>query len=209
MNPAHEERTRDILSAALPGLEMTLSSEVSPEMREYERISTACANAYVQPLMSRHLRGLHRQLADAGVRCPLYLMLSGGGITTLETAVRFPVRLVESGPAGGAIFASHIARELGLYSVLSYDMGGTTAKICLIATAPRRRPAVSRWRGLPVPAGQRHSAAHTGHSDGRNRCRRGLHRHAGRAGAGRRGGPKAPVRSPVRPATTAAANNPR
>ena len=132
MNPAHEERTRDILSAALPGLEITLSSEVSPEMREYERISTACANAYVQPLMSRHLRGLHRQLADAGVRCPLYLMLSGGGITTLETAVRFPVRLVESGPAGGAIFASHIARELGLDSVLSYDMGGTTAKICLI-----------------------------------------------------------------------------
>ena len=132
MNPAHEERSRDILLAALPDLEITLSSEVSPEMREYERISTACANAYVQPLMSRHLRGLQQQLADAGVRCPLYLMLSGGGITTLETAVRFPVRLVESGPAGGAIFASHIARELGLDAVLSYDMGGTTAKICLI-----------------------------------------------------------------------------
>lgn len=132
MNAAHEERARDILLAALPDLEVTLSSEVSPEMREYERISTACANAYVQPLMSRHLRGLQQQLADAGLRCPLYLMLSGGGITTLETAVRFPVRLVESGPAGGAIFASHIARQLGLDAVLSYDMGGTTAKICLI-----------------------------------------------------------------------------
>ncbi len=132
MNAAHEERARDILMASLPDLEITLSSEVSPEMREYERISTACANAYVQPLMSRHLRGLQQQLADAGLRCPLYLMLSGGGITTLETAVRFPVRLVESGPAGGAIFASHIARQLGLDAVLSYDMGGTTAKICLI-----------------------------------------------------------------------------
>ena len=132
MNAAHEERARDILLAALPDLEITLSSEVSPEMREYERISTACANAYVQPLMSRHLRGLQEQLADAGLRCPLYLMLSGGGITTLETAVRFPVRLVESGPAGGAIFASHVARRLGLDAVLSYDMGGTTAKICLI-----------------------------------------------------------------------------
>ena len=132
MNAAHEERARDILLAALPDLEVTLSSEVSPEMREYERISTACANAYVQPLMSRHLRGLQEQLAGAGLRCPLYLMLSGGGITTLETAVRFPVRLVESGPAGGAIFASHVARQLGLDAVLSYDMGGTTAKICLI-----------------------------------------------------------------------------
>ena len=132
MNDAHETRAREILLSHLPHLEITLSSEVSPEMREYERISTACANAYVQPLMSQHLRGLERELAEAGVRCPLYLMLSGGGITTLDTAVRFPVRLVESGPAGGAIFASHIARQLNLDDVVSYDMGGTTAKICLI-----------------------------------------------------------------------------
>jgi N-methylhydantoinase A len=132
MNADHEARARDILLSHLPELEITLSSEVSPEMREYERISTACANAYVQPLMSQHLRGLERELADEGVRCPLYLMLSGGGITTLDTAVRFPVRLVESGPAGGAIFASHIARQLDLDDVVSYDMGGTTAKICLI-----------------------------------------------------------------------------
>jgi len=132
MNAEHEVRARDILWSHLPELEITLSSEVSPEMREYERISTACANAYVQPLMSQHLRGLERELAEEGVRCPLYLMLSGGGITTLETAVRFPVRLVESGPAGGAIFASYIARQLDLDDVVSYDMGGTTAKICLI-----------------------------------------------------------------------------
>ena len=131
-NSAHEERVREILLEEAPNMEVTLSSEVSPEMREFERISTACANAYVQPLMSRHLRALNELLRDVGLTCPLFLMLSGGGITTLDTAVRFPVRLVESGPAGGAIFSSHIATELGLDNVLSYDMGGTTAKVCLI-----------------------------------------------------------------------------
>jgi N-methylhydantoinase A len=131
-NPAHEARTRDILAARLPDMTFTLSSEVSPEMREYERFSTACANAYVQPMMGRYLAGLESQLKQEGFRCPLFLMLSGGGLTTVETAIRFPVRLVESGPAGGAIFASHIARQCRLDKVLSYDMGGTTAKICLI-----------------------------------------------------------------------------
>ncbi len=131
-NPAHEQRTRDILAARLPGVTFTLSSEVSPEMREYERFSTACANAYVQPMIGRYLANLETLLRAEGFVCPLFLMLSGGGLTTVETAIRFPVRLVESGPAGGAIFASHIARQCGLDKVLSYDMGGTTAKICLI-----------------------------------------------------------------------------
>ena len=131
-NPAHELRTRDILAARLSGVTFTLSSEVSPEMREYERFSTACANAYVQPMMGRYLAGLEAMLAGEGFGCPLFLMLSGGGLTAVETAIRFPVRLVESGPAGGAIFASQIARRCGLDKVLSYDMGGTTAKICLI-----------------------------------------------------------------------------
>ena len=131
-NNSHEQRVREIICAEAPELDVTLSSEVSPEMREFERISTACANAYVQPLMSRHLRSLASQLRTQGLDCPLFLMLSGGGITTLETAIRFPVRLVESGPAGGAIFSSFIAKQLGLSRVLSYDMGGTTAKVCLI-----------------------------------------------------------------------------
>ena len=131
-NNSHEQRAREIICAEAPELDVTLSSEVSPEMREFERISTACANAYVQPLMSRHLRSLASQLRTQGLDCPLFLMLSGGGITTLETAIRFPVRLVESGPAGGAIFSSFIASQLGLSRVLSYDMGGTTAKVCLI-----------------------------------------------------------------------------
>lgn len=132
VNPTHEQRAGEILAEMLPDLEISLSSEVSPEMREYERISTASANAYVQPLMSRHLQRLADDLAAFGISCPLHLMLSGGGITTLETARRFPVRLVESGPAGGAIFAASIAQQIGLNDVLSYDMGGTTAKICLI-----------------------------------------------------------------------------
>jgi N-methylhydantoinase A len=132
INPAHERRAGEILGARLPGVPITLSSDVSPEMREYERFSTACANAYVQPLIGRYLADLEATLSREGFLCPLFLMLSGGGLTAVETAIRFPVRLVESGPAGGAIFAAEIARQCGLDKVLSYDMGGTTAKICLI-----------------------------------------------------------------------------
>jgi N-methylhydantoinase A len=131
-NPAHERRAGEIVAERLPGVPITLSSDVSPEMREYERFSTACANAYVQPLISGYLADLEALLRREGFVCPLFLMLSGGGLTAVETAIRFPVRLVESGPAGGAIFASEIARQCGLDKVLSYDMGGTTAKICLI-----------------------------------------------------------------------------
>jgi N-methylhydantoinase A len=130
--PDHELRTRDILSSCAPDLWITTSSDVSPEMREYERFSTACANAYVQPLIASYLQRLQKQLLEGGLVAPLRLMLSGGGLTTVETARRYPVRLVESGPAGGAIFAAHIARQCGLDRVLSFDMGGTTAKICLI-----------------------------------------------------------------------------
>ncbi len=131
-NPAHERRAGEILADRLPGVPVTLSSDVSPEMREYERFSTACANAYVQPLIGRYLADLEAMLRHEGFVCPLFLMLSGGGLTSVETAIRFPVRLVESGPAGGAIFAAEIARQCRLDKVLSYDMGGTTAKICLI-----------------------------------------------------------------------------
>ena len=132
VNPAHEARAGAILAARCPGLSISLSSEVSPEMREWERFSTTVANAYVQPLMARYLGRLEAELRALGVAAPLYLMLSGGGLTTVETACRFPVRLVESGPAGGAIFAAHIARTASLEHVLSLDVGGTTAKICLI-----------------------------------------------------------------------------
>ncbi len=131
-NPAHEARVQELLAEAIPGLPVTLSSEACPEVREYERFSTSVANAYVRPLMESYLGRLNGQLESLGLNCPLLLMTSGGGLTTLETAMRFPIRLVESGPAGGAILASHIAAEMGLDKVISFDMGGTTAKICLI-----------------------------------------------------------------------------
>jgi N-methylhydantoinase A len=132
INPIHEQRVRAILTEALPDIPVSLSSEVSPEMREWERFSTTAANAYVQPLMASYLRRLEAELRAMGLAVPVFLMLSGGGLTTIETACRFPIRLVESGPAGGAIFSAHIARQSGEDSVLSFDMGGTTAKICLI-----------------------------------------------------------------------------
>ena len=128
----HERRTRDILSGLLPGVSISLSSEVSPEIREYERWSTALANAYVQPVMDRYLGRLDSALRDQGFACPLFMITSGGGLAALETARKFPIRLVESGPAGGAILAAALARQCGLEKVLSFDMGGTTAKICLI-----------------------------------------------------------------------------
>ncbi|HEV7455983.1 MAG TPA: hydantoinase/oxoprolinase family protein [Roseococcus sp.] len=132
VNPAHEQRAAEILRAELPGVPVSLASEVSPEMREWERFSTTVANAYVQPLMASYLGRLEAGLREMGVAAPLFLMLSGGGLTTVETASRFPIRLVESGPAGGAIFSAFVARQRGWPKVLSFDMGGTTAKVCLI-----------------------------------------------------------------------------
>ncbi|WP_137176321.1 hydantoinase/oxoprolinase family protein [Roseomonas sp. AR75] len=132
VNPAHEKRAAAIVRQVFPELPVSLSSEVSPEMREWERFSTTVANAYVQPKMASYLHRLEEGLREAGLTCPLFLMLSGGGLTTLETAARFPIRLVESGPAGGAIFAAHVARQKGWQKVLSFDMGGTTAKVCLV-----------------------------------------------------------------------------
>ncbi len=140
-NPHHEQRIAEILRAELPDLWLTLSSEVCPEIREYERMSTASANAYVQPLMASYLADLDERLRAEGAQCPLFMMTSGGGLTTFETARKHPIRLVESGPAGGAILAGRIALECGLDKVLSYDMGGTTAKICLIDDG---RPQTSR-----------------------------------------------------------------
>ena len=131
-NPAHERAIRARLAERMPQLPVSLASEVCPEIREYERTSTTVANAYVLPVMAGYLERLGQGFKRLGVRCPFYLMTSGGGLTTLDAAIRHPVRLIESGPAGGAILASGIARSLGRDAVLSFDMGGTTAKICLI-----------------------------------------------------------------------------
>ncbi|MCP4979221.1 MAG: hydantoinase/oxoprolinase family protein, partial [Gammaproteobacteria bacterium] len=132
LNDAHETLIRDVLLEKMPEVSVSLSSEVSPQMREYERFNTVVANAYIKPMMKSYLGRLGGQLQNEGVTCPIFLMHSGGGIISIESAAEFPVRLVESGPAGGAVFAAHIAARYGLDKVLSFDMGGTTAKICLI-----------------------------------------------------------------------------
>jgi N-methylhydantoinase A len=132
LNPVHEQLIRDVLAEKLPHAMVSISAEVSPQMREYERFNTTVANAYIKPLMKSYLGRLKGRLADEGAACEIFLMHSGGGIISLESAADFPVRLVESGPAGGAVFAANIAARYGLDKVLSFDMGGTTAKICLI-----------------------------------------------------------------------------
>ena len=132
LNDAHEKMVRDVLAEMMPEAMVSISSEVSPQMREYERFNTVVANAYIKPLMKSYLGRLEGRLRDEGADCPIFLMHSGGGIISLESAADFPVRLVESGPAGGAVFAANIAARYGLDKVLSFDMGGTTAKICLI-----------------------------------------------------------------------------
>jgi N-methylhydantoinase A len=131
-NPAHELRALAIVNALFPDLLVTLSSAVAAEIREYERTNTACVNAYVQPRVHAYLDRLADELEEIGFAGDVSIMLSGGGLTTLDEAKRFPVRLIESGPAAGAMAACYLARHAGEDHVISFDMGGTTAKLCLI-----------------------------------------------------------------------------
>ena len=130
--PAHEEAAARILEEELPGVSISVSSEVVPEMGEYVRTSTTAANAYVQPLVDRYLETLEERLQAQGIGAPLHVMLSTGGLADVETARRFPVRLCESGPAAGAIAAAFSGSLAGCQDLLAFDMGGTTAKACLV-----------------------------------------------------------------------------
>ena len=132
VNPIHELMTKKLIRKALPTIPISISSEVSPEIREYERFTTTCVNAYIQPVISPYLGILEKQLRLIGIGCPIFLMLSNGGLSDVETGKQFPVRMVESGPAGGAILAGKISKECKLDKVVSFDMGGTTAKVCLL-----------------------------------------------------------------------------
>lgn len=159
-NDGNERKVADWLRARLdPSVTICLSSEVSPEIREYDRFSTVCANAYVRPLMSRYLERFDHALRERGFSGEFMLMLSGGGLTTLQQAARMPIRLVESGPAGGVALGARVSRELGIERMLAFDMGGTTAKICFLENAQpataRRFEVARAWRdikgsGLPV-----------------------------------------------------------
>ena len=159
VNDAHERLVAEMLKENLPDVAVSLSSDVCPEIREYERLSTTCANAYVLPLMKSYLVDLEQRLRARGASCPLLMMTSGGGLTSFEAAANSPIRLIESGPAGGAILACEIARSLNSKHVVSFDMGGTTAKICLIDNGEAlysrsfevdRRYRFRKGSGLPV-----------------------------------------------------------
>ena len=131
-NSENENILRNYLLEKLPEVEISISSDVCPEIREYERFTTTVVNAYIKPLMANYLKKLDNELKIKGFDCPLLLMTSGGTLTNIESACDNPVRLVESGPAGGAILATSIADDLNLNKVISFDMGGTTAKITII-----------------------------------------------------------------------------
>lgn len=132
VNNNHENVVGKIIQNKIPNIMVSLSNEVSPQVREYERFSTTVANAYIKPLIEKYLLNFLTELEKKNINCPAFLMHSGGGIMSFQDAIKFPVRLVESGPAGGAMFAADLASRYGLKKILSFDMGGTTAKICLI-----------------------------------------------------------------------------
>ena len=160
-NPAHEQEAERRLAEQVPEMSRSISSDVCREIREFERSSTTVANAYVQPLMKRYLSDLGERLRAAGFPGPVHLMLSNGGVTSLDSAMRYPIRSVESGPAGGAVAAARMAGARDLPKVIAFDMGGTTAKITLIedgepqTTNQFEVARLSRFKkgsGLPIKA---------------------------------------------------------
>jgi 5-oxoprolinase (ATP-hydrolysing) len=160
-NPAHEREAAAIMRAAFPDIAVSISSDVVAELWEYQRCNTTCANAYVQPLMDRYIARLERELRVRGFRGDLTFMHSAGGLLSAETARAFPIRMLESGPAGGGLATAFFGAAAGKPDVISFDMGGTTAKACLIEhgrteIAPMMEAArVHRFKkgsGLPIKA---------------------------------------------------------
>ncbi len=158
-NPAAEREARAIMQRVAPAMRVSISSEVVPEIREFERTSTTLANVYVQERVEKYLRELQARLERIGFHGNLFLMISSGGIVTVDTAVRFPVRLLESGPAGGALAAASYGAACGYSDLLSFDMGGTTAKFCIIDQGQPliahefevdRRYRLKKGSGLPI-----------------------------------------------------------
>ncbi len=158
-DPSAEREARAIIQRVAPGMRVSISSEVVPEIREFERTSTTIANVYVQDRVEKYLRELQARLYRIGFTGSLFLILSSGGIATVDTAMRFPVRLLESGPAGGALAAANYGASCGYDDLLSFDMGGTTAKFCIIDRGQPliahefevdRRYRLKKGSGLPI-----------------------------------------------------------
>lgn len=131
-NPVHERRAAELIAKEFPQLALTISYDIAPEIREYERTSTTVANAYVKPLAENYLERLENEIRALGIQAPFFMMLSNGGLTHVAEAKRVPVQLLESGPAAGALVAAHFGRASKIDSVLAFDMGGTTAKLSLV-----------------------------------------------------------------------------
>ena len=160
-NPAHERAAGEAVKTLFPEIAVSLSSDVVAELWEYQRIATTCANAFVQPLMDRYVRRLERELWQRGFRGALRLMHSAGGLVSPDIARAFPIRLLESGPAGGGLATAFFGQLAGKEDVISFDMGGTTAKACLIEdgrptiAAEMEAARVHRFKkgsGLPIKA---------------------------------------------------------
>ena len=132
LNPAHEQRTREIINEVFPEAVVSLSSEVAPEFREYFRASTTVINAGVRPIVERYLSNIEERMQEAGLKGELLIMQSSGGVLTFEAARVKPVFMVESGPAAGVIVSAHLGEVLGFDNIMSFDMGGTTAKTGLV-----------------------------------------------------------------------------
>ncbi len=173
VNPSHEKRVRAVLREELPGVFLSISSDLCPEMREYFRASTTAINAVVMPIVTRYLENLENRLARLGVGVGLHLMTSAGGVMASDVAKREPVHLIESGPAAGVIATRYLGDLVGTRDVISFDMGGTTAKLGLVeggnvkiaphfevgsaavaeskgAGYPVRTPVVDLWRSAPA-----------------------------------------------------------
>ena len=181
---AHEVAARATAQGVLgEAVAVSLSSEVSPEAREYERCCTTVLNAYLQPVIGSYQERLRAGLSREGYRQEMYVMLSSGGVTTVETACRFPVRMLESGPVAGVFAAAHVARTLGGMDAVGLDVGGTTAKISFIAGG---RPARYRQPGgvpdRPLFKGQRLAGPTAIDRFAGDRGRRWLYRDGGRDG---------------------------
>jgi len=132
VNPTNERTAQRLLEAHLPGIPITISADVLPQIKEYERTSTTVINAYVRPIVEKYLTNLTSRLERSGISAPMHIMLSNGGVASPHTAQQFPIRLIESGPVAGAKVVQHYRNLCGLEDVLAFDMGGTTAKACLI-----------------------------------------------------------------------------
>jgi hypothetical protein len=190
-SPVHEAAVRELAREIAPGLPVILSSDVSPQYREYERTNTTVVNAYITPRFSQYLGALTARLAERGFKRRLYVMQNNGGIATADTAAAFPVRSLDSGPAAGAILAAHIGRLTGHEDLIAFDMGGTTAKACLIEKGVPASTdqlevdmiGMRKGSGLPVQVPQRGSRGDRG---GRGEPGPYRARHPAR-GAGKRG----------------------